>query len=77
MVCSLIVGRGLSLLSGLFELSVLLVCERLVCVRVVDEKFYDVCVCAWCSRSRATVANVIVRARRLRVTGVRRMPHGV
>lgn len=46
-------------------------------MRVADEEFYRVCVCAWCSRSRAAVANVMVRARRLRVTGVRRMPHGV
>ena len=34
-------------------------------------------VLAWCSRVMAAVAKVVVRARRLRVTGVALMPHGV
>ena len=31
----------------------------------------------WCSRMMAAVAKTVVRARRLRVTGVVLMPHGV
>jgi len=32
---------------------------------------------AWCSLMMAAVAKTVVRARRLRVTGVVLMPHGV
>ena len=34
-------------------------------------------VLAWCSRMMAAVAKAVVRARRLRVTGVALMPQGV
>ena len=44
---------------------------------VVDDEFDSVFVFAWGSRSRATVASVIVRASKLRVMGVRRMHQGV
>lgn len=44
---------------------------------VADGEFGSVFVFAWGSRSRATVAGVIVRASKLRVMGVRRMHKGV